>query len=71
MTDALRHIVLTARRFKLPTALNLLGLTAAYMVCYLLLTQVIFQRTYNHGIKDHERIYRLETDFFSNNDVKW
>ena len=71
MTDALSHIVLTARRFKLPTALNLLGLTAAYMVCYLLLTQVIFQRTYNHGIKDHERIYRLETDFFSNNDVKW
>ena len=71
MTDALRHIVLTARRFKLPAALNLLGLTAAYLVCYLLLTQVIFQRTYNHAIKDHERIYRLETDFFSDNDVEW
>lgn len=71
MTEALHHIAYTARRFKASTALNFTGLVAAFAVCYLLLTQVVFQAQYNHGIKDHERIYRLESTFFSNQDSEW
>ena len=67
MTEALHHIAYTARRFKESTALNFTGLVAAFAVCYLLLTQVVFQAQYNHGIKDHERIYRLESNIFD----KW
>ena len=64
MTEALHHIIYTARRFKTSTALNITGLVAAFSVCYLLLTQVAFQTGYNHGIKDHKRIYRLESNTF-------
>jgi len=50
-----------ARRFKLATALNLAGLVIALAAFYLFMTQVIYNRNYNRGISDYERIYRLET----------
>ena len=51
-----------ARRFKVATVLNLLGLILAFATFYLLMTQIIFQRTYNHDVKDYERVYLMETD---------
>ena len=55
-----------ARRFKLATALNLAGLIVAFAAFYVLMTQVIYQVTYNKAVDDYERIYRLESDFVYN-----
>lgn len=71
MREALRHIAHTARRFKSSTILNLTGLVVSFAACYLLLTQVAFLGCYNHGIKDHERIYRFESTIFDNDNNKW
>ena len=71
MTEALHHILYTMRRFKTSSALNIAGLMAAFVVCYLLLTQVMFQAGYNHGIKGHQRIYRLESSVFETAGHEW
>ena len=71
MTEAIHHIIYTIRRFKTSTALNIAGLLLAFVVCYLMLTQVVFLRGYNHGIKDHKRIYRLESNVFASQYKEW
>ena len=71
MGDALHHIIYTIRRFKTSSVLIITGLIAAFVVCYLLLTQIAFQATYNHGIKDHERIYRLENAYVRESSEPW
>ena len=71
MTEALQHIVYTIRRFKTSSVLIIIGLLAAFVVCYMLLTQVAFQATYNHGIKDHERIYRMECAHLESQQDQW
>lgn len=48
------------RRYRVATLLNLLGLGVAVATFYLFMTQVIYNRTYNHNIHDHEHMYRLE-----------
>lgn len=63
MRDTLKNIIYIARHFKLATLLNVAGLVVAFATFYLLMTQVIYQATYNHGVDDYERIYRMETDF--------
>lgn len=52
-----------ARRFKLPTALNILGLILAFVTFYLLMTQIRYQASYNRKVNDNNRIYRLECDY--------
>ena len=66
MKEVFRNIFYMSRRFKLPSALNLIGLVIAYAAFYLLMTQVIYESTYNHGIKDYKRLYRMESDFVYN-----
>ena len=63
MRDTLKNIIYIARHFKLATLLNVAGLVVAFATFYLLMTQVIYQATFNHGVNDYERIYRMETDF--------
>lgn len=48
------------RRYRLATLLNLLGLGVAVATFYLFMTQVIYNRTYNHNIHDYKHMYRLE-----------
>ena len=48
------------RRYRVATLLNLLGLGVAVATFYLFMTQVIYNRTYNHNIHDYEHMYRLE-----------
>ena len=48
------------RRYRVATLLNLLGLGVAVATFYLFMTQVIYNRTYNHNIHDHEHMFRLE-----------
>jgi putative ABC transport system permease protein len=39
------------------TILNVLGMTAAFAALYVILVQVRYDLTYNHGIKDSDRVY--------------
>ena len=66
MTEIFKNIIYYARRFKMPTALNILGLVVAFSSFYLLMTQIIYQATYNHNVEDYDRIYRLDTDYMGN-----
>ena len=49
-----------AKRFNIATTLNLIGLIVGFSACYLFLTQVVYNHSYNTCLKDHERLYRLE-----------
>ncbi len=55
-----RSMLYVARRFKIETILNFLGLTVAFSTFYLMMTQVDFNLSYNHEIPDSERVLRLE-----------
>ena len=66
MRDILRNIIYIAKRFKLATSLNIIGLIMAFALFYLLMTQIIHQKNYNHGLEDHERLYRLECNYLYN-----
>lgn len=66
MRESINNIIYIARRFKTATAFNLVGLVLAFATFYLLMTQIIFQVTYNHSLRDHERLYRMETDHVYN-----
>lgn len=66
MNNTLRNIVYMARRFKTATAFNLVGLVVSMAVCYLLVTQVLYQTGYNHGIDDYGRLYRMESNYVYN-----
>jgi len=60
MKEVLRNIWYMARRFKMATVLNFLGLVVAFAAFYLLMTQVLYNRSYNASIPDGERVYRFE-----------
>lgn len=62
MRETLNNIIYMARRFKIATVLNMLGLIVAFSTFYMLMTQIIYQRTYNHEVKDYERIYLMVTN---------
>ena len=59
-----------ARRFKTATALNFVGLTVAFAACYLFLTQVTYNHSYNRGLTDYEKLYRVELPAMMDHD-KW
>ena len=64
--NVFRNILYMSRRFKTATVLNFIGLTVAFAACYLFLTQVTYNHSFNKGLTDYERLYRVEvpTDFF-------
>ena len=66
MSEILNNLIYMAQRFKTATTLNMVGLILAFVAFYVLMTQIIYQTTYNHGIKDYERIYRMESDYLFN-----
>ena len=61
MKEVLRNIWYMARRFKTATVLNFVGLTVAFAAFYLLMTQVVYNISYNSCISDNERVFRFET----------
>ena len=66
MKETLNNIAYLAKRFKLATIFNLIGLTMAFATCYLFMTQVMYQLNFNHSIEDYKQLYRLESDFVFN-----
>ena len=56
----MKSLLYMFRRYRVATLLNLLGLGVAVVTFYLFMTQVIYNRTYNHNIHDYKHMYRLE-----------
>ena len=56
MTEVFRNIFYFAKRFKVPSYLNLLGLVVAFSSFYLMMSQIIYQVTYNHDVDDYKLI---------------
>lgn len=71
MGEIFNNLFHIARRFKVATALNLAGLIVAFAAFYLMMTQIIYQVTYNRGIEDYDRIYRLEMTGFDFAKLQW
>ena len=55
----MKSLLYLFRRYKLASSLNLLGLILAFAGSYILLTQIRFIGSFNHGIKDYENIYHI------------
>ena len=58
--NIVKGMIYMARRFKAATALNVIGLIVAFAAFYLFATQVDYMQSYNRGIANYERIYRVE-----------
>ena len=73
MREIINNIFYMARRFRLATAFNMIGLIVAFATFYLLMPQIYYVYTYNHNLKDYERLYLMESNYnyggeaFSNN----
>lgn len=63
MREIFNNIFYMARRFKFASTFNMIGLIVAYATFYLLMTQIDYQKTYNDDLKDHERLYRMESTY--------
>lgn len=60
MKQILNNFFNTLRRYRVSSALNILGLGVAFASFYLIMVQVLYDFNYNKGIEDSERIYRFE-----------
>lgn len=66
----LKPLLSTIKQYKLSALLNITGLSIAFTVSYIFLPRVYNDLTFNRGIKDCERIFRIETRLF-NIEEKW
>ena len=60
MKTILRNLLSVLRRFKMATLLNVLGLSVAFSAFILIMMQVDYDRNFDRGIKDVDRIFRGE-----------
>ena len=60
MKNILRNFLITLRSYPLVVVLNIAGLGVAIAVAYMIAVQVYYELSYNKGIKDAERIVRIE-----------
>ena len=63
MKIAFKNFLMTLRRYKVASLLNVLGLTLAFVVFYIIASQVWFTLTYNHSLKDADRTYLISPAF--------
>ena len=73
MKIAFKNFLMTLRRYKVASLLNVLGLTLAFVAFYIIASQVWFTITYNHSFPNADRTYLISPDFGGGNDgeVKW
>ena len=64
MKNLLRNFWLTLSRFKTASFLNILGLTVAFAVFVVIMTQTYWELTYNKSIKQQDQIFRLITKHY-------
>ncbi len=55
-----KSFLFTIRKFRVATALNVIGLSVAFCTLYFIVTQIVFGKTFNHSIPDYENCYRVE-----------
>ena len=63
MKIAFKNFLMTLRRYKVASLLNIVGLTLAFVAFYIIFSQVWFTLTYNHSLKDADRTYLISPDF--------
>ena len=63
MKIAFKNFLMTLRRYKVASLLNVLGLTLAFVAFYIIASQVWFTLTYNHSLKDADRTYLISPAF--------
>ncbi len=60
----IRNLINTLRRYNVSSLLNIAGLAIALAASYILFVQSSFELGYNDNIKDVERLFRIEQNFF-------
>ena len=72
MKIAFKNFLMTLRRYKVASLLNVLGLTLAFVAFYIIASQLWFTLTYNHSLKDADRTYLISPNFGGEKgDMKW
>lgn len=68
MKIAFKNFVMTLRRYKTASALNIAGLTLAFTAFYIIMAQVRYEMSFNRSIADNERVYLISPQW---NEDKW
>ena len=72
MKIAFKNFLMTLKRYKVASLLNVLGLTLAFVAFYIIASQVWYTLTFNSAIKDAERTYIISPNFGNDpNDIQW
>lgn len=73
MKIAFKNFLMTLKRYKVASLLNVLGLTLAFVAFYVIASQVYYTLTYNSSLKDADRTYLISPDFGGGSDgeLKW
>ena len=69
MKIAFKNFLMTLKRYKVASFLNIAGLTLAFTAFYVIASQVIYSLTYNRSLKDSERIFNVA--FWSKSSENW
>ena len=65
MKIAFKNFLMTLKRYKIASLLNVLGLTLAFVAFYIISSQVYFSISYNRPIEDSDRIYLVSAEWSS------
>ncbi len=72
MKIAFKNFLMTLKRYKVASLLNVLGLTLAFVAFYIIASQVWYTLTYNSTLKDADSTYLISPNFGSDNsDPQW
>ena len=72
MKIAFKNFLMTLKRYKVASLLNVLGLTLAFVAFYIIASQVWFTITYNHSFPNADRTYLISPDFGGGSgEIKW
>ena len=63
MKIAFKNFLMTLRRYKVASLLNVLGLTLAFVAFYIIFSQVWYTVTYNRSIENSDRVFIVSPHF--------
>ncbi len=63
MKIAFKNFLMTLKRYKVASLLNVLGLTLAFVAFYIIASQVYYSISYNRPIEDPDRIYLVSAEW--------
>ena len=72
MKIAFKNFLMTLRRYKVASLLNIVGLTLAFVAFYIIASQVWYTLTYNKSFPNADRTFLISPDFGGGNDeLNW